>query len=66
MVTFRVNMTGARVRVAPGTGTTEREVTESSPMRNPAPRYTNRVGGGATWASLLKKAKPVTINRVVT
>ena len=27
---------------------------------------TNRVQGGAIWVSLLKKAKPVTVNRVVT
>ena len=39
---------------------------EGSPRRNPAPRNTNRVEGGAIWVSLLKKAKPVTINRVVT
>jgi hypothetical protein len=38
---------------------------EGSPRRTPAPRYTNRVEGGAIWVSLLKKAKPVTINRVV-
>jgi hypothetical protein len=30
-----------------------------------APRNTNRVEGGAIWVSLLKKVKPVTINRVV-
>ena len=36
---------------------------EGSPRRNPAPRNTNRVGGWAVWVSLLKKAKPVTINR---
>src|SRR6266853_1653291 len=35
---------------------------EGSPRRNPAPRNTNRVQGGAIWVSLLKKAKPVTIN----
>jgi hypothetical protein len=39
---------------------------EGSPRRIPAPRNTNRVGGWAIWVSLLKKAKPVTINRVVT
>jgi hypothetical protein len=39
---------------------------EGSPRRNPAPRNTNRVEGGAIWVSLLKKVKPVTINRVVT
>ena len=39
---------------------------EGSPRRIPAPRNTNRVEGGAIWVSLLKKAKPVTINRVVT
>src|SRR6516165_10539154 len=39
---------------------------EGSPRRNPAPRNTNRVIGGVIWVSLLKKAKPVTINRVVT
>src|SRR5436189_6429841 len=39
---------------------------EGSPRRNPAPRNTNRVGGGAIWVSLLKKAKPVTTNRVAT
>ena len=39
---------------------------EGSPRRNPAPRNTNRVEGWAIWVSLLKKAKPVTINRVVT
>jgi len=39
---------------------------EGSPRRIPAPGNTNRVGGGAIWVSLLKKAKPVTINRVVT
>ena len=38
---------------------------EGSPRRNPAPRYTNRVEGGAIWVSLLKKVKPVTIKRVV-
>jgi len=38
---------------------------EGSPRRTPAPRNTNRVEGGAIWVSLLKKAKPVTINRVV-
>ena len=38
---------------------------EGSPRRNPAPRNTNRVEGGAIWVSLLKKVKPVTINRVV-
>ena len=38
---------------------------EGSPRRIPAPRNTNRVGGGAIWVSLLKKAKPVTIDRVV-
>ena len=39
---------------------------EGSPRRIPAPRNTNRVEGWAIWVSLLKKAKPVTINRVVT
>ncbi len=39
---------------------------EGSPRRIPAPRDTNRVEGGAIWVSLLKKVKPVTINRVVT
>ncbi len=39
---------------------------EGSPRRNPAPRNTNRVKGGAIWVSLLKKVKPVTINRVAT
>jgi hypothetical protein len=39
---------------------------EGSPRRIPAPRYTNRVEGGAVWVSLLKKVKPVTIDRVVT
>ena len=39
---------------------------EGSPRRIPAPRYTNRVEGGAIWVSLLKKVKPVTVNRVVT
>src|SRR5262249_56502579 len=38
---------------------------EGSPRRNPAPRNTNRVEGGAIWVSLLKKAKPGTIDRVV-
>jgi hypothetical protein len=38
---------------------------EGSPRRISAPRNTNRVEGGAIWVSLLKKAKPVTINRVV-
>jgi hypothetical protein len=38
---------------------------EGSPRRNPALRNTNRVEGGAIWVSLLKKVKPVTINRVV-
>jgi hypothetical protein len=38
---------------------------EGSPRRTPAPRNTNRVEGGAIWVSLLKKVKPVTINRVV-
>ncbi len=38
---------------------------EGSPRRNSAPRNTNRVEGGAIWVSLLKKVKPVTINRVV-
>jgi hypothetical protein len=38
---------------------------EGSPRRTSAPRNTNRVEGGAIWVSLLKKAKPVTINRVV-
>jgi hypothetical protein len=31
---------------------------EGSPRRNPAPRNTNRVEGGAIWVSLLKKAGP--------
>ena len=39
---------------------------EGSPRRTPAPRYTNRVEGGAIWVSLLKKVKPVTINMIVT
>src|SRR5579859_8230260 len=39
---------------------------EGSPGRIPAPGNTNRVGGWAIWVSLLKKAKPVTITRVVT
>src|SRR6266852_5899851 len=39
---------------------------EGSPRRIPAPRNTNRVEGGAIWVSLLKKVKPVTIDRVVT
>jgi hypothetical protein len=39
---------------------------EGSPRRNSAPRNTNRVEGGAIWVSLLKKVKPVTIDRVVT
>ena len=39
---------------------------EGSPRRNPAPRNTNRVGGGAIWVSLLKKVKPVITDRVVT
>ena len=39
---------------------------EGSPGRIPAPGNTNRVGGWAIWVSLLKKAKPVTVNRVVT
>ena len=39
---------------------------EGSPRRNPAPRYTNRVQGGAIWVSLLKKVKPVITDRVVT
>jgi hypothetical protein len=39
---------------------------EGSPRRNPAPGNTNRVEGGAIWVSLLKKAKPVTTDRVVT
>jgi hypothetical protein len=38
---------------------------EGSPRRIPAPRNTNRVEGWAIWVSLLKKVKPVTINRVV-
>jgi hypothetical protein len=38
---------------------------EGSPRRTPAPRNTNRVEGAAIWVSLLKKVKPVTINRVV-
>jgi hypothetical protein len=38
---------------------------EGSPRRTSAPRDTNRGEGGAIWVSLLKKAKPVTINRVV-
>src|SRR5918998_6372403 len=38
---------------------------EGSPRRTPAPRNTNRVEGGAIWVSLLKKVKPVTINRIV-
>ena len=39
---------------------------EGSPRRNPAPRNTNRVQGGAIWVSLLKKVKPVITDRVVT
>jgi hypothetical protein len=39
---------------------------EGSPRRIPAPRNTNRVGGGAIWVSLLKKVKPVITDRVVT
>src|SRR5260370_26221189 len=39
---------------------------EGSPRRNPAPRNTNRVEGGAIWGSLLKKAKPVTIDEIAT
>ena len=39
---------------------------EASPRRIPAPGNTNRLEGGAIWVSLLKKAKPVTVNRVVT
>ena len=39
---------------------------EGSPRRNPAPRYTNRVQGGAIWVSLLKKVKPVITDWVVT
>jgi len=39
---------------------------EGSPRRNPAPRNTNRVEGGAIWVSLLKKVKPVITDRVVT
>ena len=31
---------------------------EGSPRRNPAPRNTNRVEGGAIWVSLLKKVSP--------
>jgi hypothetical protein len=38
---------------------------EGSPRRTSAPRNTNRVEGAAIWVSLLKKVKPVTINRVV-
>jgi hypothetical protein len=38
---------------------------EGSPRRTSAPRNTNRVEGGAIWVSLLKKVKPVTINRIV-
>jgi hypothetical protein len=38
---------------------------EGSLRRTPAPRDANRVEGGAIWVSLLKKVKPVTINRVV-
>ena len=34
--------------------------------RIPAPRKTNRVEGGAIGVSLLKKAKPIIVNRVVT
>src|SRR5271170_6083060 len=36
---------------------------EGSPRRNPAPRNTNRVEGGAIWVSLHQMAKPVTIDR---
>src|SRR5258708_2993297 len=39
---------------------------EGSPRRNSPPRNTNRVEGGAIWVSLLKKVKPVTIDRVAT
>jgi len=39
---------------------------EGSPRRIPAPRNTNRVEGGAIWVSLLKKAKPVTIDKIAT
>jgi hypothetical protein len=39
---------------------------EGSPRRIPAPRNTNRVGGGAIWVSLLKKVKPVITDKVVT
>jgi hypothetical protein len=39
---------------------------EGSPKRNPAPGNTNRVEGGAFWVSLLKKAKPVTIDEIAT
>ena len=36
------------------------------PEANPAPGNTNRVEGGAIWVSLLKKAKPVTIDEITT
>jgi hypothetical protein len=39
---------------------------EGSPKRNPAPGNANRVEGGAFWVSLLKKAKPVTIDEIAT
>ena len=39
---------------------------EGSLKRIPAPRKTNRVEGGAIGVSLLKKAKPIIVNRVVT
>ena len=35
-------------------------------MAYPCTGNTNRVEGGATWVSLLKKAKPVAAKRVVT
>ena len=39
---------------------------EGNPRRNPAPGNTNRVEGGAIWVSLLKNAKPVTIDEIAT
>ncbi len=43
-----------------------REAGEGNPRRNPAPGNTNRVEGGAIWVSLLKNAKPVTIDEIAT
>jgi hypothetical protein len=39
---------------------------EGSPRRNLARGNTNRVEGGAIRVSLLKKAKPVTIDEIAT